>query len=603
MKRRHLATVFGTVVVLLLALGTTTSQAVSKKKAAALAADAPATLDDWWNGTASWSQAHYWSQKDFGVSPNDGGFGAGPSIVIGPDGVWNWFYRTSEVSSNSCTGNDNQFTLSGTLMRRSSDKGATWEPPVGTPGDPVVLPGGDPLWNCFASDGDAIWDGTRWHYVFQCLASQTEIIWRGCHVTNSSVNPLLGTWVSDPANPILGDTVPGARLWDQICDDPADDCVRIPNGEYGGLFPQTGVNKVGQAGTWSLFEDPADPGWFYMDFHGVDNAFGYQYFGVAKTKDFHTWIAKGPNLPTDAIYDRLDARTWREPTAQWDQRVVTNAGEEIGGGGNAVFPDPVTGRYYALVDASNGATCVQATAFDQGVMRSSTLASSSWEQPTAPARQNPLLYSEQTLFTDELVPGRCGPSYSSFFNDPTTGETYLLFYGRSSADVAGDYLFVLKDNLLVNGDAMRCIDTAPWQVAEGGSFNIWRDGVYAADGMCYFALASPVWQDVVVPAGRSWSRVSWGGSFNARQSLLLPPMGYRSSAGTGAAVLTLTQLSSTSATLSTATQTVSLTGNYTKPAATTAIDPAATSLRYTITPQGLPALTAVLADEMFIRPV
>ena len=168
----------------------------------------------------------------------------------------------------------------------------------------------------------------------------------------------------------------------------------------------------------------------------------------------------------------------------------------------------------------------------------------------------------------------------------------------------GVYLFKLAFNLLANGDAWRCVEAAPWALADpsapASSFAIWRDGNWASDGGCYFALTRDVVQDVaVVP--RSLAAVDWGGRVAVRQSDATPPMGFGSSPATGQVRVTLAQYSSSGSLVASASVVVDSTdGAYRAVSARAAVHRAAVTLRLTVAPAT--AGTVVLADQFFVRP-
>lgn len=543
---------------------------------------APATLADYWAGTADWEMAAFYPKEAYELLPGDGGFGAGTMIDVGPDGAWYWFYRTI-VNPPGCS----VFPSSGTVVRRSTDRGRTWGPVAR-----VVTPEPGTPWACDATDGDAHWDGAQWFYLFQCRSDPAAPgpwgeLWNICAARNPSPDPTLGTWVPVSAEPVMGDYPGGYNPFVEICDQPADDCSRLAGGP----------GRVGQPGTPSMFTVPSEPGWAFVDLHAVDPG-GLQYQSIVKTRDFRTFVATGTNLPGDAIFDRDDVAGWREPVPGWHSR-------QIGGGGGAVVRSPSDGMYYNLVEASDGpGGCVLASAMDLGLLRASSPAATTWSQPNRPGRENPVFYSQQPDPSEEVYSLRCSPSYSGMLVDPGSGETYAWFYRRSSDRVQGVYLFKLAFNLLANGDGWRCVEAAPWALADpsapASSFAIWRDGNWASDGGCYFALTRDVFQDVAV-APRSLAAVDWGGHVAVRQSGTTPPMGFGSSPVTGRVALTLDQYNSSGSLLATASVVVdSSDGAYRALSARTAVHRAAVTLRLTVAPAT--AGTAVLADQLFVRP-
>ena len=551
------------------------------------AAAPPATLSDYWNGRADWKLAHFYDKEAYELLPGDGGFGAGTLFDIGPDGSWYWFYRTIVNPGANCS----FFPSTGTVVRKSSDRGHTWGPAVR-----VVEPQAGTAWACEATDGDAHWDGSQWYYLFQCRADPAHPgpwgdVWNVCVFRNTAADPTTGRWEPVVDHPVMGDYPGGYNPWLDICDQASDDCARVAGG----------TRRVDGTGTPSIFDVPSEPGWHFVDLHGVDPQ-GLQYQGIVKTRDFLTYVAgTGSNLPTDAVFDRGDAVAWREPTPFWGPA-------QIGGGGGAIAYDPTDGYYYNVVEASNGpGGCFLASTMDLGILRAKSPAATSWEQPSRPGRENPIFYSQQDTLSEEPHALRCTPSYSTVFRDPTTGETFLSFVRRSSDRSQGVYVFKLLFNLLANGDAWRCVDSAPWRLASPSSptdaFAIWRDGNWASDGGCYFALTRDVGQDVRVAPG-SVSSVAWGGKLAGRSSSAAPPMGYLSLPGSGTAQLTLTQLNRHGRLLSTATLPVAVGAageDYVAASSRTSVHRSTSTLRFTISPGG--SGLAILADELYVEPL
>lgn len=562
-----------------------------------------ATLSEYWDGKADWELHAFYPKTQYAFDAGDGGYGAGTKIAVGPDGNWYWFHRTLNSPGNDCS--EQPLLATSTVMRKSTDKGATWGPR-----SVVVAALPNTPWSCDATDGDAIWTGTKWAYLFQCRTRPSNVIMGGpffniCLVWNDSPDPTQGTWYADAVNPVMGDGTVGTDFrqlydpWFDICDAPEDDCVSQTGGQPG---------AVNQVGTPSIFTIPSEPGWFFVDIHGIDYRSqvqkGYQYTGIIKTQDFRTYLAGGgPNLPTDAIFDRADTFDWREPSPTWDTLTV-------GGGGGAVFHNPQDGRVYLVTESSDGGypgACFNATAMDVGILRADSPAETTWDQPTLPGRENPIIYSQQTLLSDEPFPFRCYPGYVSLFQDPSTGETFLTLLRRSSEEDTreGVYVYKLGHNLLKNGDAWRCIETAPFHLSDPAaaptSVQIWRDGTWATDGGCYFAFTSDIEQTFALDPARAFSSVTWGGKFAGRLTTLGPPMGYQSQPGSGTIRVDLTQLDAAGTVLSTDSLLVPVLGTYAPAGKTTPLSPGTASLRYTVSLNDTSAVLTVLADEMYVK--
>lgn len=532
---------------------------------AAGAPAAPPTLDEWWSGAADWAPFRFFAASAF--APGDAGFGAGSHITIGPDGSWWWFTRRGGVAG-TCAG-DAATPAPGTVVRRSADQGATWSVPAA-----VVMPQAGTPWSCGATDGDAYFDGTRWHYVFQCLG-QPVYPWKGCHLQNGNADPRIGPWTSPGANPIFDDAA--LNLWSGICgaDRPNADCVRIPGGP----------DRLYGAGTFAIFDDPAMPGWHYLSFHGVDRSYGYQYRGLARTQDFVSYVVRGADLPADAFFDRLDTLAWREPDALWAQGALTSAGESVGGGsGNTVRQG---GRWYTVTESSNAPVCTTATVMDAAIVRSSSLTSTAWEQPALPDRQNPVLYSDSLGATD-LTPVRCSPSYERLFT--AGGVTYLSAYRRSNDAQQGVWVYRLERNLLANGRANRCVDQAPW--TSPTAVQVLRDGARSSDGGCAFRFSQWMSQTVARPAGVD--TVTWGGDFSS--AVLVGPL---TLAGSAPVAVSLIQTDATGARLAADTQVVYTSGTgYTTATRVTAL--AAGAVALTFTAAAFDPGTPILSDGLRI---
>eukprot|EP00043_Microstomoeca_roanoka_P007652 m.73780 g.73780 ORF g.73780 m.73780 type:complete len:83 (-) comp13914_c0_seq7:127-375(-) len=57
-------------------------------------------------------------------------------------------------------------------------------------------------------------------------------------------------------------------------------------------------------------------GYFYVTFHGWDAVAGKSARGMAKTKDFVSWVVNGSGLPNDALFTSLDCNAWNISWAQ-----------------------------------------------------------------------------------------------------------------------------------------------------------------------------------------------------------------------------------------------------------------------------------------------
>jgi len=558
----------------------------STRRAQTVASSSPATLSEYWNGTADWQLYQFYSTFQYGDSS---GFGAGNMIVVGPDGAWDWFYRTTVNPGSTCS----QPALSeGTVVRRSTDHGVTWGPQVR-----VISPTPGTPWACAGSDGDAYWTGSRWVYLFQCEADpaapgQWGVGWNVCLFQNTSTDPASGTWTPVVSHPVWGDYPGGYDPWMSICTAADKQCASIAGG----------TDLVDQAGTPSIFDNPDDPGWYFVDFHGVDSK-GNLYQGIAKTQDFLTYVAgSGQDVPTDAIYTKADSASWDESEEGWPSG-------DIGGGGGSVMYNKGDGMFYDVVEATNAALCTQASVYDLGILRASSTAQTAWSQPSLPGRENPIEYGEQQNNTEETSTVRCTPGYPEMFTDPATGQTFLTFVRISSSGVQGVYVFALVHNLLANGTAWRCTTTAPWHLTVAGAaaddLGISRDGAWATDGGCYFGFDSDISQTMSIGAG-SVSSVTVTGEFAGRITTVMPPQGYHSHPFTASPTIdvVVTQANASGQQVGSVDIPVTLppSGDYVAmPNTPVAIDPAAVSLSYTVELHGTPSLS-VLAGGMTVQP-
>jgi len=442
------------------------------------------TLEDYWNQKAKWQLVR---KLDLASTGWGYGYGAGAHVEI-VDGIWYLFSRKVNWGDkpNYCPFLNE--TL-GTEVRKSLDKGKTWSQPIN-----IIVPQEGKPWECAATDGDAYYDVTqnKWHYLFQCLSRNG--VWNGCHLEKSGSNPM-DLFTETHANPVI----PARALWGRICDNPSDDCVKIPGG----------VNRVYDEGTYNIFR--YDGGYYFVSFHGFDGTRGYR--GIAKTADFINWIAGDENqgVPKDAVLDLYDTAGWRE---SW------NSGGSIGfGAGSILFDD---GYYYQISEAADiNLGCTDGQNWDWGIFRSTSLTNTSWEQFPA---GNPIIYSSKYPERNGKPIG-CNPAYARIFKDPLTQRIYL-HYTRESLDpnYSGIYFYELlpTSNLLQNGDLWKC-RAENWERLPLGPTNIvaYRYPNLSSDGGCYLATncgastcqpGQSVYQDIDVSNIPS-RNVSYGGKF------------------------------------------------------------------------------------------
>jgi hypothetical protein len=446
-------------------------------------AQVPATMADYWAGNARWE---FVNKRTF----NDPAWQFDSSTVTAVGNDWYLYSRT--ISANAACPGGVQL---GTQVRKSSNQGASWTSPV-----TALTPVPGTASACAATDGDAFYDSVnnKWRYLYQCLA--TDGVWRGCYAERAGSDPL-GAFTPVAQNPVIQPR----SLWSQICNTSSDDCVA----QAGGV-----INNVHDEGTFNIFR--FDGTHFWISFHGYDGTRGYR--GIAKTRDFLTYCAGGSNCgsgdatPADAIADKNDASSWREG---WQ------AGGPIGAGHGHILQEG--GYYYALIEiADMNLGCTAGQNWDFGLFRSSSLASTTWQQfPLG----NPVIYSSKQVETGSTsLP--CNLQYAQIYKDTATGYFYLKYH-RDSTDwnYRGSYFYrlVKTSNILLNADLWRSdnaywgrIPASPTNIAVYRYPNLSPDGtpVLAANcGTSSCSVGQSIYQDVDVTAyrGRTYT---FGGQFS-----------------------------------------------------------------------------------------
>jgi hypothetical protein len=351
-------------------------QAPIIKDAINISSQNQATLSDYWQGKA---ELKLYEKLDYEYR------NATQIKVV--NGNWYLFYRGGENISGGC---NSWLTASlDTRVVKSTDQGKTWSAPV------IVAPNelGKP-WECAANDGDAYYDASqnKWHLLVQCATA--DRVWHACHFTKDGSDPM-GRFTPDAQNPING----LGSIWQSICDNPNDDCYQLAHG-----------NNVSEAGTFDIFQK--SNGYYYVGFHGAynDAGRGMGFRGIAKTRDFVNWEAGKGDLPSDSIFDAKDSLSWKEDWQGYNA---------AGGAGNILYDN---GYYYLFVEASaQGINCIPGQHWTAGVLRSSSLSNSNWEQLP---QGNPIVYSYRS-------PGRqtapCPIQYVGFFKDDQTGKIYMHY--------------------------------------------------------------------------------------------------------------------------------------------------------------------------------
>ncbi|MBI2404946.1 hypothetical protein HYV22_02090 [Candidatus Gottesmanbacteria bacterium] len=452
------------------------------------------TLEDYWQGKAEWKLYNKMlftnaGWVDFNTNPL--GHGAGTHIEVVGD-IWYLFTRKYYDPKYQDPSYECGFQRLGATVRKSLDQGKTWSDEV----DVIVPTPGKP-WECMAPpDGDTYYDAAqnKWHFLFQCLAKTGG--WKGCHLERQGADPM-GLFQETHPNPIIS----GKDLWNKICNESTDDCVKIAGG----------ANNVWDEGTFDIIK--YDGEYFYVSFHGYDGLRGYR--GIAKTKDFINWVAgdETKGVPKDAIFDIYDQNSWREGF---------NTGGPTGGGAARIIAE--NNYYYMLVEGSDiSLGCEDGQNWDWGIYRSNSLTNTKWEPfPLG----NPIIYSSK-LPENNGKSMACNPSYAGIFKDQSTGKYYLHFSRETKdSNFAGIYFYelVTSNNLLKNADFWMCT-TDHWNrlPADGSSTNraIYRHPNDSSDGNCYLATncgktscdaVQSIYQDIDM-TNISATNVKYGGKF------------------------------------------------------------------------------------------
>ncbi len=357
------------------------------------------TITDFWNQKAEFKYSFKLTAAGTGWPS---GFTGGAHVeVVGND----WYLFTRKVNwgmkPEYCHGIiDDTLSME---IRKSSDEGRTWshstDMVINTPNTP---------WECAVTDGDAFYNPTenKWHYLSQCLSREGH--WSGCHFTRNGTDPF-GLFTPDQNNPVI---TPG-EIWSKICTNPNSDCYKLAN------YP---ISKITDEGTFDIFD--FQNGYYFIDFHGFNNARGYR--GIAKTKDFNSW----ENINNDATLDLKDALSF---STHWDQN------GPIGFGAGSILKN--NGYFYLISEAADkNLGCTPGQNWVIGMFRSTNIASTSWEKLPA---GNPF-FTPNNFPTQDPNPLPCYPAYSKIFTD-ATGKTYL-HSSMSSYDqnLDGIYFYELK---------------------------------------------------------------------------------------------------------------------------------------------------------------
>ena len=533
-RRRLPARVAALLAVATLAVGaasmaTSTAATAVTTPAAAATADAP-TLQDYWNGDADWTFVKQITAAQSGIM----NAADGQQIRTMPDGTWYRFSR--EWGTGSCG-----VSLS-TVVRASTDQGASWTDP-----ELVIAPEAGTDWSCYATDGGAYYNETenRWYYLFQCFDGSA---WGGCLITKDGADPRGGGWVAPQTTAVVS----GGDLWSRICDDPSDDCVALSGGR-----------DVHDEGTFDIFH--YDGTYYWVAFHGYDDINGYR--GIAKTTDFVTWIAgdASEGLPTDASFDRNDSNLWRE---QW------KLGSSIGYGHGSILEQD--GYYYQIIEAADtNLGCTNGQRWDTGIYRTNDLTSTSWEPLPA---GNPILYSSLEPRSDGKIQA-CQIQYPTMFEDPTTGSVYMSYGRIDDLDPNRNSIVWMKldwkTNQLENGNF--------WK-ATLDDFTTSTGATWAAERLMSITYdASP---SLSVRPGASPAVLSQTVAVDPALGSSLVASGRVIGDTTGTITISLSQLDSTGAVLSSDQVTVTASGAWTDVSVPATVVRGAVSLRFDVTFSG-----------------
>lgn len=200
-------------------------------------------------------------------------------------------------------------------VRASTDGGATW-----SNGSVIASPAPGTPYECALVDGGAFYDPAAgmWLYLSQCL-DRTDT-WAMCLFTRAGSDPL-GPFTPASHQP----SVAGGQLWSQICSGTDKHCQPTMSEE--GTPDIIGVDAAG---------------YYYVTFHGWDPAHVQSARGVAKTRDFVTWLVTGAGLPGDAIFTSLDCNKW---DVSWA------SGGCVGGGEGSIYRGNGSDYMYQLIEA------------------------------------------------------------------------------------------------------------------------------------------------------------------------------------------------------------------------------------------------------------
>jgi hypothetical protein len=287
------------------------------------------------------------------------GIDSGGIVVL--DGVWYAFSRMSNPAARPsyCSADWLQLGVS-----RSADQGRTWSAWVVAVDNVPNTP-----YECANPDSGPYYDfeTNTWHILFQCLARSGG--WNICHATRAGRDPM-GPFTVDTNNPVIN----SGDLWRRICDKGTDDCKTL---SPGGVWDE---------GTPDILKKVS--GEYIVSFHGYDGVKGYR--GIASTSDFVNWkIGNEAAIPLaeDALFDKKAADLIEE-----------------------------NGYYYMFIEAPDkNLGCQPNSKWDFGVLRSNSLANTTWAQKNT-----------ASVYSQFLTGGCNGVAYQKLFIDGA-GQIYMIF--------------------------------------------------------------------------------------------------------------------------------------------------------------------------------